>query len=232
MKKLLLILFVSTFLISCIKYRLLNNVPIEESLLTESFFAPVVIGGPLENPFPDLNVLPASVLTLVNDTYQKQISIDTVFNLTPNSPVFSNGQFNAFDISFTAIKCPPPPPPADSKSTHMHPSILDFIADGIPKPGCTIIPSMYSNTSFTFTRISNMRIAFTIKYIPTNTIIYSRPLFLATPGSKTYISNGVTSNQISSKEALDYHNTPNQQTITPIVRKFFSFFSMKLTTSN
>lgn len=227
MKKLLLILFVSTFLMSCVKDSVLNNVPVEEQLLTESALAPVIIGGQLEN----LNDLPASVLTLVNGSYTQQYSSQTVSDLTPNLPVFSDGKFYLFGKSFEAIYCPPPPPPVGSPS-RLHVSVLSFNVGGLPRPGCTIIPSMFNNISFTFTRISNMRLALIIKYSPTNTIIYSRPLLITKEGSKTYISNGVTSNQISSREALDYYDKPNQQTITPIVTKFFNFFSINLTTSN
>ncbi len=223
MKKLLLILFVSTFLMSCVKESMLNNVPVEEQLLSESALAPVVIGGPLENPLPNLNDLPASVLTLVNGSYTQQYSNQTLPDITPNSANLYNNVYVPLTNLFLAMRCPLPQPPPNDHAT--------IVGGNNPLPGCPIIPIVFAKISFRFNKISATQINLVIRYNPTNVIIYTKSLFKT--GVRQYTKPGfMITNHFTNQEVSNYSIAPSQLTITPIVRKFFDFFNTSLITSN
>jgi hypothetical protein len=221
MKKLLLMFMAVSFMISCTKSNIVEDVnPVEQNLLEASVAVIGVGGGGIENPFPVVVVLPPSVLTLTNPTYVAQFARDTVFNLTPNSPVFSDELFNSLDGSFVGVRCPSPQPPPVSHT----------FSGGNPVPGCTIIPDVFSETNFTFSKISSTRIKMLIKYIPTDKIIYSKELLYTSP--RTYSNQGDIKSIITNQEAINYNTKPSQATITPIITKFFNFFNTRLRTSN
>lgn len=224
MKKILLIFMSVAFMISCTKTNIIEDINTVEQNLPEASVAAIGVGGVgVVNPLLAVVALPPSVLTLINGSYSQQLSRDTINNLTPNSAIFSNGQFNYFDNSYAAIRCPLPQPPPNYK----HPFI-----GGNPLPGCPIIPNVFSQISFRFEKISSVIIRMNIKFNANNALIYSKDLILS--GVQTYFKAGDMSiaNQITTLETSAYNNLQNQANITPIVRKFFNFFTASLRTSN
>jgi hypothetical protein len=240
MKKILLIFMAVAFMISCTKTNIIEDINTVEQNLPEASVAVIGVGGGgFENPFPPVVVaLPPTVLTLTNGSYPMQLSKDTINNLTPNSVVFSNGQFNFFDNSYVGIRCPIPQPPPQFQiiyENYKHPffwSNLVGVVGGNPLPGCPIIPNVFSQISFRLEKISSVIIRMNIKFNANNALIYSKDLTLT--GPRTYYRAGDMgiANKITTLETSAYNNLQNQANITPIVRKFFNFFTASLSTSN